>query len=219
MTEYWNHNVAYHPLVLGAVQAGCRDVLDVGCGDGMLARKLAAPGRQVTGVDRAPEMVERARAASAGISGLEFLEGDFLDWPCRKAIFDFVCFVASVHHMDFGRALTKASALLRPGGRLVVVGLASNATRADWVVSGLCLPATRVFNLRPDYGDPGAPVADSTLSWGQVREQARELLPGVRYRHHLHYRYSLRWTKPDLPDRPAFSGISAGKTWSDLTQE
>lgn len=201
MPDYWNHNVAYHPLVLDAVPAHCRDALDVGCGDGLLARKLAAPGRRVTGIDVSAAMIESARSLNENAEGqsgrLEFFEGDFLDLTFPEAGFDFVCFVASVHHMDSTAALTKAAALLRPGGCLVVVGLARNATPVDWLISALCLPATRLHNLRPSFGRPdGMPVADAALSWGEVREQARELLPGARYQHHLHYRYSLRWTKP-----------------------
>jgi hypothetical protein len=37
----WNHNVHYQPVILNAVPAGCGPALDVGCGDGLLARRLA----------------------------------------------------------------------------------------------------------------------------------------------------------------------------------
>ncbi|MFF2920925.1 class I SAM-dependent methyltransferase [Streptomyces celluloflavus] len=49
---YWNHNVRYHRLVLDAVPDGCGRALDIGCGDGLLVRKLAGRAREVTGVDR-----------------------------------------------------------------------------------------------------------------------------------------------------------------------
>jgi hypothetical protein len=41
------------------------------------------------------------------------------------------------------------------------------------------------------------PVKASVMSWGEVRAAAREVLPGVRYRRHLLWRYSLVWTKPE----------------------
>ena len=59
---YWNHNVHYQPLILGAVPPGCGQALDVGCGDGMLARRLAERCAEVTGIDRDPRMIALARA-------------------------------------------------------------------------------------------------------------------------------------------------------------
>jgi len=47
-------------------------------------------------------------------------------------------------------------------------------------------------------GGPGAPVMAADMTWAQVRTTARRLLPGVRYRRRLLWRYSLLWTKPGL---------------------
>jgi SAM-dependent methyltransferase len=53
--------------ILAAV-ASCapRNVLDIGCGEGWLARALAAQGIAVLGVDVVPELIAQARAASGG---------------------------------------------------------------------------------------------------------------------------------------------------------
>jgi SAM-dependent methyltransferase len=147
-------------------------------------------------------MVKEAQELGADIAELEFLEGNFLNWPFPLGGFVFVSFIASVHHMDTDAALTKATELLRPGGTLVVVGLARNATLADWLIRALSIPVNCLYDLRSDVGDPGHPMAEPKLSWEQVRKQAHELLPGARYRHHLHYRYSLIWTKPGLINAP-----------------
>ncbi|MDX2682616.1 class I SAM-dependent methyltransferase [Streptomyces sp. NY05-11A] len=52
--------------------------MDVGCGDGLLARKLAGRAKHVTGIDMSPDMIARARAFAAGDPRLTFVEGDFL---------------------------------------------------------------------------------------------------------------------------------------------
>lgn len=195
--EDWNHNSAYFPFVLRSAPRECRDVLDVGCGDGRLARLLAGPGRRVLGLDPSADMIGLARTRGAGVAGLEFRQGAFLDQPFTPESFDLVSFVASLHHMDQRAGLLRAAELLRPGGRLVVVGLAATRSPMEWIVSGLCLPFVRINNLRPSYAmAPGMPVRQAELSWREVRALSRRVLPGVRYRHRLYYRYSLVWTKP-----------------------
>jgi 2-polyprenyl-3-methyl-5-hydroxy-6-metoxy-1,4-benzoquinol methylase len=52
--------------------------------------------------------------------------------------------------------------------------------------------------LAYEGGGPGAPVQAADMTWAQVRTTARRLLPGVRYRRRLLWRYSLLWTKPGL---------------------
>jgi SAM-dependent methyltransferase len=195
---YWNHNVAYHHVVLEAVPAGCARALDVGCGDGLLARKLAAgPAGHVTGVDPSLVMIEQARKLSADVPDIDYVEADFLAHELPEAGYDFICSVTAIHHMDFTAALRKMERLLRPGGRLVVISLAKNRTWTDWIISGLGVPANHLCRLVRGEGAPeGMPVKDSVMSWGQVRTAAGEVLPGVLYRRHLLWRYSLVWTKP-----------------------
>ncbi|TDB75540.1 class I SAM-dependent methyltransferase [Actinomadura sp. KC216] len=194
---YWNTNVARHAGILRAVPDGCGDALDVGCGDGLLARKLLGRAERVTGIDSSPEMVARAREQGAGTPGLTFVEGDFLTADLPAARYDFICSVSAIHHMDFEAALTRMRGMLRPGGTLVVVGLAREASPADWAATIAAAPAVRITKvLRRAHGPDGMPVADSRMSYGQVRDAARRLLPGMRYRRHLLRRYSLTWNKP-----------------------
>ncbi|UQI46056.1 class I SAM-dependent methyltransferase [Streptomyces sp. HU2014] len=199
--EVWNHNVHYHRLVLAAVPPGCAAALDVGCGDGLLARALASRARVVTGVDRSGEMIRQARAGGGRWPSVRFVEADFLDPPpgvLEEGGYGFVSAVAVVHHVAFAEALGAMAALLAPGGRLVVVGLTRPRTVWDRVVSGAGVPAARVLARR--HGgkrDPaGMPVREPVMSWGEVRRQARWLLPGCRVRRHLLWRYSLVWDKP-----------------------
>ncbi|MYZ09156.1 methyltransferase domain-containing protein [Streptomyces sp. SID2999] len=194
---YWNTNVARHPGILRQVPPGCGDALDVGCGDGLLARKLAARVPRVTGVDMSPEMIARARGLSDERPGLRFLQGDFLTAGLPAEGYDFICSVTTVHHMDFTGALLRMRQLLRPGGTLVIVGLAREKSVGEWAAFLAAAPVMRVAKaVRRATTPEGMPVADAEMSYGEVRGVARELLPGVRYRRHVLRRYSLTWRKP-----------------------
>ncbi|AOR32205.1 SAM-dependent methyltransferase [Streptomyces fodineus] len=193
---YWNHNVHYHRAVLAAVLDGCGVALDVGCGDGLLARKLAARAEQVTGVDRSPEMIRQARAQQPG--NVSFVQADYLDGAALPAgAYAFVSAVAVVHHTRFEDAIGALTRLVAPGGRLVVVGLARNHTLRDWLISGCGLPVSRLL-ARLHGGKRGPadmPMEKSTMHWAEVREAAHRLLPGCRYRRRLLWRYVVVWDK------------------------
>lgn len=137
----WNHNIHYHPRILGAIPDGAKSALDVGCGEGTLARELRRVVPHVTGVDRDPAGIAQARdhaAAAAGAPGtagandapdagaaddagdagdagdIVYIEGDFLTHPFEPASFDVVTSVATLHHMDAAAGLTRMRDLLAP---------------------------------------------------------------------------------------------------------
>jgi ubiquinone/menaquinone biosynthesis C-methylase UbiE len=193
--DYWNHNVHYQPVILNAVPDGCGAALEVGCGDGLLARRLAARAAEVTAIDRDAGMVALARERSPGTS-VRFLHADFLACPIEEASFDFACANTALHHMDFAAALKAMARALRPGGRLAVVGLAANGSPADYLIGAPGVPANLVYRAFRGHGGSGAPVKDPEMTWAEVHEAARDVLPGVRYRRHLLWRYSLLWRKP-----------------------
>lgn len=95
---------------------GARRVLDVGCGGGVLARRLSAAGREVVGVDPSPAQVDRARAAGVVVeqAGAEQL-------PFADESFDAVVSSCSIKHWrDRPAGLAECLRVLRPGGPLVV---------------------------------------------------------------------------------------------------
>jgi SAM-dependent methyltransferase len=92
-----------------------RDVLDVGCGTGISARLFQAAGCRVLGVDPDPRMAELARQG-----GTETEVAKFEDWDPAGRTFDAVIAAQAWHWVDPVAGVTKAAAVLRPGGRLAV---------------------------------------------------------------------------------------------------
>jgi trans-aconitate methyltransferase len=101
-------------------------VLEAGCGVGAQTVTLAArsPEARFTSVDISPESVVQARrrAEVAGVSNVEFGQGDIFDLPFEAGSFDhlFVCFVLE-HLARPVDALVILQRLLRPGGTVTVI--------------------------------------------------------------------------------------------------
>jgi SAM-dependent methyltransferase len=191
----WNHNIHYHPLILGAVPGGCQRGFDVGCGEGMLARELRQVVPHVVAIDCDRPVIERARQQDAG-AGVEYVTGDFLTYGFPPQSFDVIVSVAALHHMDAAAALSRMRQVLRPGGTLAVLGLARGRLR-DLPADAAGVVAHRVLLVGKSQQEVNAPtVWPPPQTYAQMRRIAGEVLPGVRYRRHLLWRYSLLWTKP-----------------------
>jgi 2-polyprenyl-3-methyl-5-hydroxy-6-metoxy-1,4-benzoquinol methylase len=93
-------------------------LLDVGCGNGELARAFARRGWAVAGVEPGSQAAVRARAG-----GVHVHRGTLEDAPWRGPTFDAVIFNHSLEHLpDPVQSLRQAAALLRAGG-IVAVGV------------------------------------------------------------------------------------------------
>ncbi len=108
---------------LGALSPGL-EVLDVPCGYGRIANRLAARGLRVAGLDASPMFLERARqdAAEMGVS-VEYVEGDMRELPWQQRFDRLVCWGSSFGYFDDEidrRVLTGFRRALRPNGRLLL---------------------------------------------------------------------------------------------------
>ncbi|WP_088289475.1 bifunctional 2-polyprenyl-6-hydroxyphenol methylase/3-demethylubiquinol 3-O-methyltransferase UbiG [Kineosporia sp. A_224] len=105
-----------------------RRVLDLGCGEGHVARRLARLGARVVAVEPTVALLDAARAAErAGPLGIDYRPGAAEDLGpagpgLGDATLDAVCAVLVLHHVaDLDTALGHVHRVLRPGGALVVV--------------------------------------------------------------------------------------------------
>ncbi|SDO41977.1 pimeloyl-CoA biosynthesis protein BioC [Methylobacterium phyllostachyos] len=96
-----------------------RRILDIGCGAGTLAKRLAEDGAAVTGIDPGPAALAQARAAVPE-ARFEAASGEALPFP--DASFDGAVMLNALHHVpNPAAALREAARVLIPGGSLVVV--------------------------------------------------------------------------------------------------
>ncbi|OON82445.1 NUDIX hydrolase [Streptomyces tsukubensis] len=153
------------------------DVLDLGCGTGSLSLLAALSGHRVTAVDRSLPMVELARAKLAG-TGARTVAGDASRPPVAARRFDAVL----VRHVlwtlpDPAAALRRWCALLRPGGRLVLVeGFRDGIGIPAAELTELLAPLTERVHTERLSGDArlwGGPVSDERYATVAVPTPAR----------------------------------------------
>jgi len=90
-------------------------VLDLGCGDGQLTRRIVGSGAHVLGVDASAEMVAATRER-----GIEAEHAKAENLPFRAATFDAVFSNAVLHWVrDQDAMLAQVHRVLKPGGRFV----------------------------------------------------------------------------------------------------
>jgi SAM-dependent methyltransferase len=115
--EYDRHRPRYpRPLIARLVTRSGLRVLDVGAGTGIAAIQSADAGADVLAVEPDERM---ARLATS--KGIRVEQSTFEEWQPAGRDFDLVVFAQSFHWVDPQLALRKVAAILRPGGRLVLL--------------------------------------------------------------------------------------------------
>ncbi|MFB7088463.1 class I SAM-dependent methyltransferase [Streptomyces sp. NPDC056296] len=174
----FDHNDHYHRLLLRQVPRDCGAALDVGCGTGRFARRLAHLGIEVDAIDPSEEAMAEARVLSGRTADdriPRFRHADVTEVELPKHHYDFISCLASLHHMPFGTVAALRDALA-PGGVLVILGCCPEKTWLDWVWSLAAVPANAVARLVVTIKDKLRPAAAAT---GQERVKAPVRQPTV----------------------------------------
>jgi 2-polyprenyl-3-methyl-5-hydroxy-6-metoxy-1,4-benzoquinol methylase len=124
---------------------GCR-VLDAGCGEGYLARVLAAREARVTGIDLSPRLIELARVKNP-TGDIDYRVADLSQpVPGIAGRFDAVASYLVLNDVqDYRGFAATLAALLKPGGRAVLAlnnpyGAVAGRHVADYFSSGTASP-------------------------------------------------------------------------------
>jgi len=95
--------------------ASGREVLEVGCGTGLILERLALVAKRAEGIDLSPGMLEKARSR-----GLSVKEASATALPFADGSFDtVVSFKVLAHVPDIAGALAEMARVCRPGGRVL----------------------------------------------------------------------------------------------------
>jgi SAM-dependent methyltransferase len=177
-------------------------ILDVPCGTGRIATRLASRGYEVVGIDRTERFLEEARARNDGV---RYERADMRDALPVGGFDAAVCFWGSFGYFDHDGDLAQAKAAagaLKPGGRFLIdtpsleTILPRFAERSWFEVEGTVVLEERVFHA-------GAGRVETT--WTFLRD-------GERAEHPAWMRvYSLR----ELTDLLGEAGFTAFEAMDD----
>jgi 2-polyprenyl-6-hydroxyphenyl methylase / 3-demethylubiquinone-9 3-methyltransferase len=127
--EWWDPHGRFRPLhrinpvrldyIGRQADLGRAEVLDVGCGGGLLAEGMASRGAAVTGIDRSEKAlgVARTHAAQSDVS-VQYEAGDAETWAeSHAAAYDIVtCLEVLEHVPDVEATVAACARMLKPGG-------------------------------------------------------------------------------------------------------
>jgi 2-polyprenyl-3-methyl-5-hydroxy-6-metoxy-1,4-benzoquinol methylase len=194
----WNHNAHFHSYLLRQIPSKIKHGLDIGCGQGLFALKLAERAKLVDALDVDSAILKEA-STQHNASNISYQHVDFLEADLPKDSYDVIVSIASLHHMDLEAALKKMKVLLRPSGKLLILGLYRERTIWDYMYSIISIPLNIFYSSwhRASIVIPKsiAPTRPAQLSLKQIKAVANTLIPGCRLQRHLFWRYSLIWQK------------------------
>ena len=128
----WNHNAHFHDYLLRQIPRKLNRALDIGCGLGLFASKLAHRTKIVDALDLDSKILKEAKTLHSA-SNIYYLHTDFLEADLPKDSYDVIVSIASLHHLDLEAALNKMKILLRPSGKLLILGLYAETTSPDYM--------------------------------------------------------------------------------------
>lgn len=159
-SRWWDKSGEFKPLhqinplrlsyiIQGAEGIFGKQVLDVGCGGGILAESMAKAGAEVTGLDmgREPLEVARLHALESGVTNIEYLQDTIESHAEQHAErYDVVTCMEMLEHVPDPESVVRAcAALVKPGGHVFFSTLNRNLKSYLFAIVG----AEQVMKIVP----------------------------------------------------------------------
>ena len=134
-----------------------------------------------------------------------FTASDAMTYDFPQSHFDFICSIATLHHLQQRELFVKIKDALKPAGVLVVLDLVASNSLIERMLdvfgfgvsgslrlihNGRLKPPAEVRKAWEQHGKH-----DHYLTVNQIRALADEIFPGANVRRHLLWRYSLVYHK------------------------
>jgi 2-polyprenyl-3-methyl-5-hydroxy-6-metoxy-1,4-benzoquinol methylase len=200
----WNHNNCYFSYLMRFVPEGAGTCLDIGCGKGELSSMLARACAQVTAVDLADGMIEKAKILHPA-KNIDYICGNILDMEFEDESLDVIITTATAHHLPYEWMLEFAKRKLKKGGRLIILDLAKAHTLSDYALWSFAVIPNVIINVIKNgaaraHGHSKAAwdkhcAHDSYMTMGEIRAQTKKHIPGAYIKRKLFWRYVLVWEK------------------------
>lgn len=190
--RWWDPNSEFKPLhdinplrlnwIDGKAKLGGKQVIDVGCGGGILAESMARRGALVTGIDMggAPLEVARLHAKQANVA-LDYRQGTAEELAAEKAgQFDIVTCMEMLEHVpDPGAVVAACAQLVKPGGHVFFSTINRNPKAWLFAIVG----AEHVLRLLPKGTHEYAKFIRPSELGGWVRDAGLEMqdLTGMHF--------------------------------------
>jgi SAM-dependent methyltransferase len=227
--SYWRfHGAVFHELIDEAGLPG--RALDLGCGEGRVARRLSADGWAVDAVDVGPRLCAAARGSGLG----RVLCASAAALSVRSRCYDLVSVFMALHDFDesiFELALDEISRVVRPGGSVVVAvnhpvhsmlrSVRSSSPAAEFGDDQVAQPATRL-EVRHSYFVPATyetPVSrgGETFVFKGVQRPLERYVNGFLRRGLCLARMREVGTPPiPAPGEEPTASPTASSTWSNV---
>lgn len=148
--------------------AECQRILEVGCGTGELAARLAKAGYSVVAIDSDSDSISAAQRLG--------VDGRVAAWPdFQDGRFDAILFTRSLHHIHpLDESVRRAANSLVDGGRVIVEDFAYESVderTLRWFISALCLlEATGALAGSDELLERVRSKAETLKAWRQNHE-------------------------------------------------
>lgn len=153
----WPGEIDFYQALAGKVKSNGGTVLEIACGTGRVAIRLAQEGVNVVGLDLSPEMIAIVTQKSAGLGNVRWVEGDMRSFQVEQK-FD-LALIPGHSFQNLNSPQDQIACLgcikqhLKPGGILIVHLDHMNVENVCWL-GDLCGEKRNVFEAAEQFQHP-----------------------------------------------------------------